>query len=83
MEQYIEVKEANDSKYCNACGKRFDDPSMEEKLIYDIGFVQKYESGNTISQRFNLCWNCTKELSRRMTEARYDSMCKLNNKKED
>ena len=74
MKQYIKVKESRDH-YCNACGKRFDDESMEEKILYDICFVQDCENGNTRNQTFKLCWNCIKDLTVKMQEARYKSMC--------
>ena len=32
MKQYIKVEESKDH-YCNACGKRFDDENMEEKIL--------------------------------------------------
>lgn len=75
MKQYIEVTESN-NHYCNACGKRFDDESMEEKILYNIAFVQE-DSTNRRSQSFGLCWNCTKTLTKKMEEARYNSVCKL------
>lgn len=75
MKRYIKVKESH-NYYCSACGKRFDDESMEEKILYDIGFVRDLEDGSMRSQNFSLCWNCTKELTIKMEKARYESMCK-------
>lgn len=74
MKQYIEVNESN-THYCNACGKKYNDSSMEEKIMYKISFVSEDNAG-TSSQCFNLCWNCTKILSKKMEEARYNSMCR-------
>lgn len=73
MRQYIKVSESRDH-YCNACGKRYDGESLEEKKIFNIAFVQDCENGNIRSQRFGLCWNCTKDLSKKMAEARYNSV---------
>ena len=70
MKQYIEVKESSDH-HCDACGKRSDD----EKILYDIRFVQDFENGNTQIQSVKLCWNCTKDLAKKMERARYESVC--------
>lgn len=75
MKRYVKVEESQNC-YCHACGKRFDDESMEEKILYDINFVQDYENGNMNSRNFRLCWNCTKDLTVQMEKARYESIRK-------
>ena len=74
MKQYIEVKESSDH-HCDACGKRSNDESMEEKIMYDIKFIQDCENGNIRIQSIKLCWNCTKDLAKKMERARYESVC--------
>ena len=82
MKQYIEVTESRDH-YCNACGKRFDDESMEQKKMYNVSFVQDLENGNRRSQSFRICWNCSKVLTKEMEKARYNSMCDTDDNNEE
>ena len=68
MKQYIKINQSREH-FCNACGKKFNDESMEEKVMFDISFVQEYANRNR-STCFRLCWNCTKILENQMKDAR-------------